>query len=121
LIEDFGDLNLRNDIGGVWENFCILEFLKDYENNAKFGQFCFWRTCTQQEIDFIEERDGILHAFEFKWNHRKKAKLPNSFKDAYPNHTFEMVSQDEVGVCELIVAENFNFPSWKHTPFSQYT
>jgi len=94
LIEDFGDLNLRSDIGGIWENFCILEMLKTYENEGKNGQFYFWRTYTQQEIDLIVKENSLLHCYEFKWNDRKKAKLPNSFKESYPNHTFEVINQD---------------------------
>lgn len=95
LIQDFGDLNLRSDIGGIWENFCILELLKKYENEGGYGQFYFWRTYTQQEIDLIIKENSLLKCFEFKWNDRKKAKLPNSFATAYPNHTFEVVSQGD--------------------------
>jgi len=42
-------------------------------------------------IDYIEERDGMLYAFEFKRNEKKKAKMPNSFAEDYPQHEFIVV------------------------------
>jgi hypothetical protein len=52
----------------------------------------FWRTHAQQEIDYIEEEGGTLHAYEFKWNQSKKSKLPSSFALAYPEHSFEVIN-----------------------------
>jgi len=52
----------------------------------------FWRTHAQQEIDYIEERDGQLFAYEFKWNEERKARLPASFASAYPEHAFALVN-----------------------------
>jgi predicted DNA binding CopG/RHH family protein len=44
----------------------------------------FWRTNSQQEIDYIEESDGALTAFEMKWNHKKvNVRFPKSFLEAY--------------------------------------
>jgi hypothetical protein len=94
LIGDFSELSFRLDVGALWENFCIVERMKYLEYNQIGANKYFWRNYSQQEIDFIEERDGMLNCFEFKWNDRKKAKLPNSFKEAYPNHTFQVVNQD---------------------------
>ncbi len=94
LIGEFGDLDFRSDIGGIWENFCILELLKNYENKGKFGQFYFWRTYTGQEIDLIIKENSLLNCYEFKWNEKKKAKLPNSFKEAYLDHTFQVINKD---------------------------
>jgi predicted AAA+ superfamily ATPase len=94
LIEDFGDLDLRQDIGGIWENFCILEFLKNYQNEGKFGQFYFWRTYTQQEVDLIIKQNSLLKCFEFKWSSKKTPKIPKSFAHSYPQHTFEVVNQN---------------------------
>ena len=52
----------------------------------------FWRTHAQQEIDYIEDRNGILHAFEFKWNENRKHKMPASFASAYPGYHFEVIT-----------------------------
>ena len=96
LIEDFGDLELRNDIGGIWENFCILELLKNNENTGKFSQFYFWRTYTQQEIDLVIKENNFYHCFEFKYSDRKKAKLPNSFVLNYAKTTFNLVNRENI-------------------------
>jgi len=94
LIENFNSLDFRDDLGKLWENFLIIERMKRNEYQQISSNNYFWRNYSQQEIDFIEEKDGILSCYEFKWNDRKKAKLPNSFKEAYPNHTFQFINQD---------------------------
>lgn len=94
LIQNYNSLELRNDHGALWENFCILERKKFLEYNGIGANLYFWRNYAGQEIDYIEERGGVLNCFEFKYNERKKAKLPNSFKNAYPEHTFRVINQD---------------------------
>jgi len=94
LIQNFNPLELRNDVGALWKNFLIIERMKRNEYQQISSNNYFWRNYSQQEIDFIEEKDGKLHCYEFKWNDRKKAKLPNSFKEAYPEHTFDVINQD---------------------------
>lgn len=84
IISDFRPLSLRNDIGGLWENFLITERLKylDYHQMA-CGKY-FWRTTQQQEIDYIEESGQGLSAFEFKWkNKEKNFHFPKTFLSAY--------------------------------------
>jgi predicted AAA+ superfamily ATPase len=93
LIQNFKSLELRTDTGALWENFMISERKKHNEYNQIFSNQYFWRTHAQQEIDYIEERGGILHAFEFKWNENKKAKLPNSFAENYPQHEFKCINR----------------------------
>jgi predicted AAA+ superfamily ATPase len=93
IIKNFNTINLRQDIGALWENFLMSERrkLNTYTNN--FVNTYFWRTHSQQEIDLIEETGGILNAKEFKWNERAKAKQPKSFLEAYPYSTFEVINQ----------------------------
>lgn len=91
LIGDFRPVELRNDIGGLWENFLISERLKRNAYHRFYGSSYFWRTVKQQEVDYIEEYDGRLHAFEFKWNAGKKARLPAPFLLAYPDTLFQVV------------------------------
>lgn len=69
IINNFASLNMRNDTGALWENFCIVELMKKKANSRLFTNNYFWRTYSQQEVDFIEEYDGKLHAYEFKYNH----------------------------------------------------
>jgi hypothetical protein len=52
----------------------------------------FWRNFAQQEIDYIEERDGCLYAFEFKWNENRKSKLPPAFAETYPEHRYNVIN-----------------------------
>jgi len=92
LIQNFKPLELRTDTGALFENFMISERKKHTEYNRIYCNKFFWRTHAQQEIDYIEEKDGMLYAFEFKWNDRKKAKLPNSFANAYPNHEYKCIT-----------------------------
>lgn len=85
LISNYNKLELRNDTGALWENFLIAERRKFNEYQRIFANTFFWRTTRQQEIDYIEEREGKLFAFEFKWNMNKKAKFPNCFLENYSN------------------------------------
>ncbi len=94
LISNFNSLTLRNDIGELWENYLISERIKYQYNNNIFVNNYFWRTYQQQEIDLIEEKDGKLYAYEIKWSSLKKAKIPKSWKDAYPDSEFTVINQD---------------------------
>ncbi len=84
LINQFSPIGLRQDVGALWENFLISERMKYIQYNELYRNRYFWRTRTQQEIDYIEEYNGKLCAFEFKWNPKAKAHFPNSFLEAYP-------------------------------------
>lgn len=94
LIMNFNPLDLRNDTGGLWENFCILERLKYNMEKRRFVNSYFWRTYDQKEIDYIEESGGKLHAFQFKWGSVKKAKMPDEFFRIYPQNSFKVISRD---------------------------
>ncbi|MDR2429621.1 MAG: ATP-binding protein [Puniceicoccales bacterium] len=95
VLNNFQPLALRTDTGALWENFVISERRKRNVHRQEFPNTYFWRTQTQQEIDYIEERDGILRAFEIKWSSKKKARLPASFAAAYPSHEFARVTSAE--------------------------
>ena len=86
------DLRTREEAGHMWENFMIAERMKVNEYGRKFTKSYFWRTEQQKEVDLIEELDGVLSAFEFKWDPDKKVKTPSQFTAAYPDATFESVS-----------------------------
>lgn len=84
LLSNFSDIDLRTDRGALWENFLVSERYKLLNNFQIDLNKYFWRTTQQQEIDYIEERDGKISAFEFKWNAKAKKKMPLSFMKAYP-------------------------------------
>ena len=83
IINNLNPLSLRTDKGALWENFLISERLKMRSYHQVYTNSYFWRTVQKQEIDLIEERNGTIAAFEFKWNSRGKAKLPSSFMKTY--------------------------------------
>jgi len=92
LIGDFRPVSLRQDVGLLWENFVITERIKLASNQRKIVQFYFWRSYGGQEIDLIEEENGMLRAFESKWT-AKNIKVPAIFREAYADATFEQVSK----------------------------
>ncbi len=94
LLNNFAPLELRNDTGALWENLMISERIKRNALAGRYVQLYFWRTVSQQEIDLIEEEDGRLDAFEFKWNPAKKAKLPSAFRTVYPEAGFECITPE---------------------------
>ncbi|MCA9333927.1 ATP-binding protein [Candidatus Saccharibacteria bacterium] len=93
LVQAFNPLPLRLDAGALWENFCIAERLKFNKNNRKYANMYFWRTRTQQEIDYVEEVDGQLIGYEFKWGATKPLRPPQTFLEAYPGSAVERVDR----------------------------
>lgn len=85
VIQQFAPLDMRDDVGALWENFFISERIKFNHYRRHYCNIYFWRTKSQQEIDYIEESDGTFAAFEMKWNPKKSnTSFPRSFIDAYP-------------------------------------
>ena len=82
------------DKGALWENFLISERAKYVHYNHIWCNAYFWRTTEQQEIDYIEDMDGKLYAFEFKLNPAKKARISKTFLRAYPNNEFKLINRD---------------------------
>ena len=83
VIGNFNPLKLRTDVGALWENFLISERRKQNIYKETFARMYFWRTKQQQEIDFVEEKDGKIYGFEFKWKAKSKIKLPETFIKTY--------------------------------------
>jgi predicted AAA+ superfamily ATPase len=93
LISNFQIPEMRQDAGALWENFLISERMKYNHYNQKWCNSYFWRTHEQQEIDYIEDYDGKLHGYEFKWNPQSKARFPKTFLDAYPGSETEVITR----------------------------
>lgn len=96
VIANFNPLEARNDIGALWENYIIGERLKHQEYRRIISNNYFWRTYEQQEVDWVEERDGALFGYEFKWQ-ENKVKIPSQWKSAYPDASFEVINKDNFG------------------------
>jgi len=93
LIQNYNPLEIRSDVGSLWENFCIIERIKKNNYNNIHANYYFWRTYTQKEIDFIEEKEGRLSAFEIKWNKNIKS-IPKEFLEEYKNSNFEIINKN---------------------------
>jgi predicted AAA+ superfamily ATPase len=83
VIANFSPLRSRTDVGPLWENYLMSERVKLLRNSGIDAQRYFWRTTQQQEIDYIEDREGKLTAFEFKWNEKSRTRFPKTFTDNY--------------------------------------
>ncbi len=92
MINDFRPIDLRNDKGALWENFLISERLKSNHYALKRVNSYFWRTHQKNEIDYIEESDGKLEVFEFKWNPKPGYRIPKAFAEAYNVEKAELIS-----------------------------
>lgn len=84
----------RDDIGKLWENFLFIERMKKRSYDGISANVYFWRTWEQQEIDYVEERDGKLFGYEFKWSDIKNISRPTQWKAAYNNADFKVISKD---------------------------
>jgi len=93
VINSFNPLNMRNDIGQLWESYLNAERKKHLEYKEQYIFEYFWRTHNKQEIDRIEEQNDEIKAYEFKWGN-KTAKIPSEFAHAYPNANFSLINSD---------------------------
>lgn len=96
LIANFSQTENRTDVGALWENFIVSERLKRNHYVGNWQNSWFWRTKEQKEIDYIEESDGNIHAFEFKWSKNAGQKLPKQFLQTYGESSFEIITPDNI-------------------------
>ncbi len=93
IINNFSPLEYRTDVGQLWENFLIVERQKKVTYSSQNRNIYFWRTYTGAELDYVEEYDGKLSGFEFKWG-AKKPKSPKSWIETYKNASFEYINRE---------------------------
>ena len=94
IINQFNLLSMRNDVGEIWENYLITERLKKQAYKKIHTNNYFWRTYSQQEIDWVEERAGQLYGYEIKWQSGSRIKIPSEWNRAYPKAEFTIINQD---------------------------
>jgi len=94
LIANFEHIENRTDIGALWENYLVSERIKYLAYQQKWVNNWYWRTTEQQEIDYVEEENGQLSAFEFKWNPKAKGSVPSSFRKTYPAATINRIHRE---------------------------
>lgn len=93
IIANFNHLDIRDDIGKLWENFLVAERLKKQSYKQIYSNNYFWRTWNQKEIDWVEEREGKLFGYEFKWK-RKSRRTSSAWVDSYPDAAFEIIDNE---------------------------
>lgn len=92
IIQNFSSLATRNDVGEMWENLIVTERLKYLSNNQINSNSFFWRTYTGAEIDYIEEKNGELFAYEIKYS-KARNKAPQTWTENYGNN-FKCITRD---------------------------
>jgi uncharacterized protein len=109
LIQNFNRMENRADVGALWENFCINERMRTLQANNQRANLYFWRSkIPDKEIDFIEEKDGKLFTYEFKWNPKASgnARLPKIFLETYGGTLNQVGSSN---IVEFKVVDNGNW------------
>jgi uncharacterized protein len=94
LIAQFNPLESRNDAGLLWENFLVTERLKKCAYHGIYGLSYFWRTYAGHELDFVEEREGKLSGYEFKWSGKRQPKAPREWVQAYSGAEFHVINSE---------------------------
>ncbi len=92
ILDDFTPIEKRNDIGALWENFCIVERMKRNDARDRFVNYYFWRSYKKEEVDLIEVENESIHGYEFKWG-TGKYKIPKEFLDEYKNSSVVIVNR----------------------------
>ena len=93
VIGNFNLLKNRDDVGRLWENFLVMERMKRQEYTQTIYSHYFWRLTTGAELDLVEEREGKLFGFEFKYS-AKTSKVPKSWVVTYPNASAQTVNRN---------------------------
>lgn len=93
LIGNYNKIEERDDLGQLWENYVIIERLKKKNYKNIYSNNYFWRTWDQQEIDWVEERDGKLFGYEIKWNENKKPSAPKDWNQTYKNAFYKIINR----------------------------
>ncbi|MDO4271788.1 MAG: ATP-binding protein [Candidatus Saccharibacteria bacterium] len=99
IIGDFRPISIRQDIGGLFENFIIAELQKTVTKKEQF----FWRTHQQQEVDYLWFNNGEMSAAEIKWNEKRNPRLPKTFTEKYNPSDVHYLNRQNF--YELLLAE----------------
>ncbi len=94
IIKNYSPIGLRTDTGALWENYLMSERMKINHYSNRWSNTYFWRTLAKQEIDYVEEREGKLFAYEFKWNPQKQVRFSSTFLNAYPQAETQTISKN---------------------------
>ncbi|MBL0009172.1 MAG: ATP-binding protein [Saprospiraceae bacterium] len=96
LIENFSPIDLRPDLGALWENYLLMERKKKMEYSRSYPNMYFWRTYSGAEVDFVEEKDGLVTGYEFKWQ-SKSSSAPKAWMDTYGQESWKVIDKENFG------------------------
>ena len=96
LIENFSPIYLRPDLGALWENYLLMERKKKMEYSRSYPNMYFWRTYSGAEVDFVEEKDGLVTGYEFKWQ-SKSSSAPKAWMDKYGQESWKVIDKENFG------------------------
>ena len=95
VISNLNLIDVRDDVGGIWENFLMIERMKRNRYSSVYPNYYFWRTYGGKEIDLVEDIGGRLYGYEFKWSKSKKNSNSKEFLNTYDNASFEIVTKEK--------------------------
>lgn len=96
IIENFTPIDLRPDLGTLWENYLLVERKKKMEYTRKYPNMYFWRTYSGAELDYVEEKDGVISGYEFKWQ-SQSMRVPQTWLNTYGGSTWDLVNRENFG------------------------
>lgn len=96
LIENFSPIDLRPDLGALWENYLLMERKKKMEYSRSYPNMYFWRTYSGAEVDFVEEKDGLVTGYEFKWQ-SKSSSAAKAWMDKYGQESWKVIDKENFG------------------------
>lgn len=95
VINNFNPIDKREDLGALWENFMVVERMKYREYHRIEANQYFWRTYDGSEVDLVEEREGRLYGYEFKWKPREHARVLTKWNE-YKGSSYQVVTSDHL-------------------------
>ncbi len=96
VVNDFRPLSQRDDVGLLWENFAISERMKLHAHLNRNYRSYFWRNYNGSEVDYIEEKNGQVSAFEMKWKPKSNQKVTRAFTNEYPDAATEVINPQTI-------------------------
>ncbi|OGM25763.1 hypothetical protein A2627_01675 [Candidatus Woesebacteria bacterium RIFCSPHIGHO2_01_FULL_39_28] len=110
VINNLNPINIRDDVGKLWENFVISEKYKQQLGLGFATNYYFWRTYDQQEVDLVEDKGGELKGFEITWGDKNK-KSPKAWQE-YKNASWKLINKNNY-LEELVGEPKDGVLSWK--------
>ena len=94
LIENFDAIDVRDDLGALWENFLVIERIKKNKYTEAYRSVYFWRKLTGAEVDFVEVDADNLRGYEFSFTKKSNHKAKKSWIDNYPKATWDNIYRE---------------------------